>query len=67
MDGVGTNMINDDINNDYLKCKICHVSDHEGQFCRCEGRNIRIAKEKRERCEQTWKRHIEKRKSWKKT
>ena len=36
---------------DYLKCKSCMKSDHEGQFCRCEGRNIRIAKEIRSRGE----------------
>ncbi len=34
---------------DYLKCKKCPDSDHEGMFCRCEDRNIRIAKERRER------------------
>jgi hypothetical protein len=39
---------------DYLKCEICVESDHEGQFCRCEGRNIRIAKERRARGESPW-------------
>jgi len=36
---------------DYLKCKSCKQDDHEGQFCRCETRNIRIAKERRSRNE----------------
>ncbi len=35
------------ISEDHLKCKKCSDEDHEGQFCRCEGRNIRVAKEKR--------------------
>ncbi len=39
---------------DYLRCKSCMESDHEGQFCRCEGRNIRIAKEMRSRGESPW-------------
>lgn len=39
------------ISSDHLKCKKCSDSDHEGQFCRCEDRNIRIAKEKREKDE----------------
>jgi hypothetical protein len=33
---------------DYEKCKICPEIDHEGAFCRCESRNIRIAKKQRE-------------------
>lgn len=33
--------------NDYLKCDKCTEEDHNGQFCRCENRNIRIAKEMR--------------------
>lgn len=40
---------------DYLKCKVCSESEHEGNFCRCEGRNIRIAKEKRIQGESPWK------------
>lgn len=40
---------------DYLKCSKCSDSDHEEQFCRCESRNIRIAKEKRSRGEGVWK------------
>jgi|SRR6267142_2776529 len=38
-------------NDDYEKCNRCLESDHEGNFCRCENRNIRIAKLKRERNE----------------
>jgi len=40
--------------NDYLKCFTCPEEDHEGQFCRCESRNIRIAKEKRFHGESPW-------------
>ena len=40
---------------DYFKCKICKESDHEGQYCRCESRNIRISKEKRKRDQGFWK------------
>ena len=40
---------------DYLRCKICKKADHEGQFCRCEDRNVRIAKEQRARGESAWK------------
>ena len=40
---------------DYLKCRKCPNDTHEGQFCRCEMRNIRIAKEKRKRGESAWK------------
>lgn len=42
---------------DYEKCKKCVESDHEGYmkaFCRCEERNIRIAKEQRKRNESAW-------------
>lgn len=39
---------------DYLKCKSCIESEHEGQFCRCVARNIRIAKEIRSRGESPW-------------
>ncbi len=39
---------------DYLKCNICKEEDHEDQFCRCESRNIRIAKIKRELGQSPW-------------
>ncbi len=39
---------------DYLKCEKCPQVDHEGAFCRCEDRNIRIAKEQRSRKESPW-------------
>lgn len=40
---------------DYLRCKTCKEEDHElYNSCRCEGRNIRIAKERRERGESPW-------------
>lgn len=39
---------------DYLKCPKCKKEDHEGVFCRCEDRNIRIAKERRARGESAW-------------
>lgn len=39
---------------DTLKCDKCSDEDHEGIFCRCESRNIRIAKEKREKGECPW-------------
>jgi hypothetical protein len=32
---------------DYL-CKVCSPEDHEKEFCRCESRNMRIAKLNRE-------------------
>jgi hypothetical protein len=40
---------------DYLKCKICSPEKHEpnGWACRCEGRNIRVAKERRARGEKS--------------
>lgn len=40
---------------DYLKCVKCAEIEHEGSFCRCEERNIRIAKEQRSRGESAWK------------
>lgn len=43
------------ISEDYIKCRTCSISDHEGQFCRCEDRNIRIAKEKRLRKENPYR------------
>ncbi len=39
---------------DYLKCNKCSESDHEGKFCRCEDRNIRIAKVQRNKNESPW-------------
>ena len=39
---------------DYSKCKSCSEQDHEGIFCRCESRNMRIAKERRNRKESPW-------------
>lgn len=42
------------------KCNKCSEEDHEGIFCRCESRNIDIAKELRYRKESAWqKRKIE--------
>ncbi len=40
---------------DYLTCKICPQSEHEGFACRCENRNIRVAKEMRKRGDRVWK------------
>ena len=37
-----------------LKCSKCSEEDHEGHFCRCESRNIDIAKELRERGMSPW-------------
>lgn len=31
----------------YYKCSKCLPADHQGAFCRCEDRNIRIAKAQR--------------------
>lgn len=39
---------------DFLKCFKCYEEDHEGAFCRCEMRNIRIAKEQRARGVSSW-------------
>jgi|GEM_PF-5413223 hypothetical protein len=39
---------------DYYRCKKCKEKDHESFACRCEDRNIRISKERRERGE-GWK------------
>ena len=47
---------------DYLKCNICKEEDHEDQFCRCESRNIRIAKIKRELGQSPWTKSQEKEK-----
>ena len=38
----------------YLNCNECAQEDHTGQFCRCESRNIRVAKEMRSRNESLW-------------
>lgn len=35
-------------------CKICDSKDHEGVFCRCENRNIRIAKLRRDQGLSNW-------------
>lgn len=35
------------LKDDYL-CSVCSPEDHEKEFCRCESRNIRIAKRIRE-------------------
>ncbi len=40
---------------DYLKCSHCSQEHNEGIFCRCESRNIRIAKESRSRGNSPWK------------
>ncbi len=36
-----------------LKCEKCSEEDHEGYFCRCESRNIALAKQIRRDKEQT--------------
>lgn len=33
---------------DLEKCNVCKAEEHEGNFCRCENRNIYIAKKRRE-------------------
>lgn len=37
-----------------LKCKKCSPEDHQGYFCRCEGRNINLAKQLRAKGMSTW-------------
>jgi hypothetical protein len=40
-----------------LQCSKCRTQDHHGHnnyFCRCEDRNIKLAKELRERGISTW-------------
>jgi hypothetical protein len=37
------------------RCPKCPESDHDGIFCRCEMRNIRIARAKRNNGESPWK------------
>ncbi len=44
---------------DYLKCTICKESDHEGKACRCEMRNIRVAKEARRIGESPWNKMLQ--------
>lgn len=39
------------------KCDKCKPEDHEGDFCRCEMRNIALAKQKRERKESAWEKN----------
>src|SRR5260221_6121557 len=43
-----------DENLDIESCKICKAEDHEGRFCRCESRNIAIAKILREKGLSPW-------------
>lgn len=40
---------------DFLKCEKCSESEHEGIYCRCEMRNLRIAKECRANGQSPWK------------
>ncbi len=35
-------------------CSKCPKEDHEGYFCRCEGRNIRLARQEREEGKSVW-------------
>jgi hypothetical protein len=37
-------------------CEKCSVEDHEGVFCRCESRNIALAKELRQWNKSPWER-----------
>lgn len=39
---------------DFERCKKCPPEDHEDWACRCEDRNIRIAKERRKRGINSW-------------
>ena len=41
-------------NPESLKCEKCSEDDHEGYFCRCEGRNIRLARQLREKGLSPW-------------
>lgn len=41
------------------KCDICSEKDHDGFFCRCESRNIEVAKELRIQGKSPWKRSQE--------
>lgn len=35
-------------------CPNCTKEEHEGYFCRCEGRNIRLARKMREEGKGAW-------------
>lgn len=37
------------------KCRTCIESDHEGVFCRCEERNMKVAKQQRKDGKSSWK------------
>lgn len=37
-----------------LTCDTCTPEQHEGHFCRCESRNIALAKQLREKCLSPW-------------
>lgn len=39
---------------DYEECHKCLLEEHEGRFCRCEERNMRVGKEQRARGEGPW-------------
>ena len=39
------------------KCEKCSDEDHEGFFCRCEPRNIKLAKQRREKGLSVWKKN----------
>lgn len=39
---------------DKFQCTRCLPVDHEGYFCRCESRNMRIAKDHRAEIGQAW-------------
>lgn len=39
---------------DKFQCTRCLPADHEGYFCRCESRNMRIAKDHRAEIGQAW-------------
>ncbi len=43
------------INSSELCCDKCSNEDHEGYFCRCEDRNINLAKRLRETGNSSWK------------
>jgi hypothetical protein len=38
-----------------LKCPKCRDEDHEGYFCRCESRNIKLAQMLREKGVSAWR------------
>ena len=35
-------------------CDVCKPEDHEGVFCRCEGRNIKLASQQRKTGQNPW-------------